>query len=466
MNTRILRRGLYGAAFAVVVASAAWGLSRSPSPAIQTAPPGPALGTVVTERPTLAPLVQKVSPAVVSITVDGRKVVNDNPMLEDPFFRRFFNVPDQQMEREFRSAGSGVIVDAAKGYLITNNHVVEDADKITVVLSDNRRFEAKVVGTDPDADIAVLQIPAQDLTAIPLGDSERLEVGDFVVAIGQPFGLRQTVTLGIVSAVGRSGLNLEGYEDFIQTDASINPGNSGGALVDLSGDLVGINTAIVGPSGGNVGIGFAIPINMVQNITNQLIAHGKVVRGQLGVLVQDLTPDVATAMKLEADGGAVVSRVYQGSAADRAGIKAGDVITALDSMAIHNGSDLRNKVGLKSPGERVDIDLVRDGKAQSITVRLQPQTDMTVQGGTVDARLEGVDFATAPADQAAGVDVLRIDRSSAAYRSGLRAGDVITGINRQPVDSVDDLIGVVSGSEGALLLDIRRGDSSLFLVLR
>ena len=258
-------------------------------------------------RPTLAPMLKQVTPAVVNISTKSLIKMQQNPLFNDPFFRRFFDVPEMPKERESQALGSGVIVDAKKGYILTNNHVIAKADEITVTLNDHRQFEAKVVGTDPDADLAVISIKAERLSELAMADSDTLEVGDFVVAIGNPFGLEQTVTSGIVSALGRSGLGIEGYENFIQTDASINPGNSGGALVDLDGKLVGVNTAIVGPSGGNVGIGFAIPSNMAQSIMNQLIEFGEVRRGQMGVMIQDVTPDLAKAFGIDRQSGAVIA---------------------------------------------------------------------------------------------------------------------------------------------------------------
>ena len=259
-----------------------------------------------------------------------------NPLLDDPFFRHFFNIPDQPRERKAQSVGSGVVVDARRGYVITNHHVIDGAEKITVTLSNGRQLAAKVIGSDPESDVAVIQIPGGNLTALPLADSQRLRVGDFVVAVGNPFGLGQTVTSGIVSALGRTGLGIQGYEDFIQTDASINPGNSGGALVNLRGELVGINTAIIAPGGGNVGIGFAIPSNMVSRLMNQIIAHGSVRRGQLGVSVQDLTPELAQAFNIPADQGAVIAQVSPRSAAARAGLKEGDVVLRINDRTIRD----------------------------------------------------------------------------------------------------------------------------------
>ncbi len=325
--------------------------------------------------PSLAPLVRQVTPAVVNVAVESRQPVEVNPLFRDPQFRRFFNLPDQPSERKVLAAGSGVIFDAKNGYVMTNNHVVEHADKIVITLKDGRTFTAKLVGADPATDIAVVKIPAENLTALPLGDSSGLEVGDYVVAVGNPFGLGQTVTSGIVSALGRSGLKIEGYEDFIQTDASINPGNSGGALVNLRGELVGINTAILAPSGGNVGIGFAVPIKMARVVADQLIAYGKIQRGRVGVQIQDVTPDIANAMGLDKAGGALVARVEANSPAAKAGLKQGDVITAVDGQPVRNASDLRNQVGLVRVGEKVDLTYRRGKDENKVTLRVAELPD-------------------------------------------------------------------------------------------
>ena len=322
------------------------------------------------QTPSLAPLVKQVTPAVVNIAVKATEEV-ENPLFQDPLFRRFFNIPEGSIKREVQAAGSGVIVDAQAGYVMTNNHVIEHADQIVVTLKDNRHFDAKLIGTDPETDIALLKIDADNLKALPIGDSDRLEVGDFVVAIGNPFNLGQTVTSGIVSALGRSGLDIEHYENFIQTDASINPGNSGGALINLRGELIGINTAIVGPSGGNVGIGFAVPINMARNVMDQLVAHGAVKRGRIGLTLQDLTPDIAEAMHLDVNEGAIVSRVEAQSPAKRAGIKPGDVIVAVDGTPVHGSSDLRNRVGLIPIGQNISLTILRNGAQQNIDVRVE-----------------------------------------------------------------------------------------------
>jgi Do/DeqQ family serine protease len=338
------------------------------------APPGlagaiPDIGGAV---PSLAPMLTNITPGVVNIAVKGR-VREQNPLLQDPFFRRFFNVPQGQgyAERETQATGSGVIVDAAQGYVLTNAHVVANETSITITTKDNRRLPAKLVGRDAETDVAVLKIEPGKLTAVPLGDSDKLQVGDFVVAIGNPFGLGQTVTSGIVSALGRSGLGIEGYEDFIQTDASINPGNSGGALVDLRGNLVGINTAILAPGGGNIGIGFAVPINMAHRVMDQLIRYGEVKRGRIGVTIQDLTPDLAQAMNTTRVSGAVIARVEPGSSADHAGLKTGDLVVAANGVPVHSGTQLRNAIGLSRIGDEVNLTLDRGGSERSLGVKVE-----------------------------------------------------------------------------------------------
>jgi Do/DeqQ family serine protease len=331
-------------------------LAQAPPSAVPTGNFGAAI-------PTLAPLVKKVTPSVVNIAV---KIPQEqNPLFKDPFFRRFFNDGSTGQKKETNAAGSGVIVDARQGLIVTNNHVVAKADEILVTLTDGRRLQAKRVGTDPDTDIAIIKVPATDLVAIALGDSDKLEVGDFVVAVGNPFAIGQTVTQGIVSALGRNGLGIEGYEDFIQTDAAINPGNSGGALVNLRGELIGINTAIVGPI--NVGIGFAIPANMVRDVMDQLLKYGEVRRGQLGVTLQDLTPDLIQSMGLPAyQSGVVIASVGAGSAAERAGLKASDVITAIGKTPVRGSSDFRNKIGLMRIGDVVELTVLRAGRSMVV----------------------------------------------------------------------------------------------------
>jgi Do/DeqQ family serine protease len=322
---------------------------------------------------TLAPVVSRITPGVVGISVRGR-VREDNPLLQDPMVRRFFNLQQQPVERETEATGSGVIVDAAQGYVMTNAHVVENANNIEVTTKDNRRLTAKLIGRDPDTDIAVLQIPAGSLTSVPIGDSDRLQVGDFVLAIGNPFGLGQTVTSGIISALGRSGLGIEGYEDFIQTDASINPGNSGGPLVDLQGRVVGINTAILAPGGGNIGIGFAVPINMARQVMDQLINYGEIKRGRIGVAIQDLTPDLAQALGTKHTQGAVIARVEPGSSAERAGLRTNDLVVAINGAPMRSGTELRNRVGLSRIGDEVELAVERGGVERNVTVRVERVT--------------------------------------------------------------------------------------------
>ncbi len=323
--------------------------------------------------PSLAPMLSRITPGVVNIAVRGR-VKEQNPLLQDPIFRRFFNVPQNQQlqERETQATGSGVIIDAAQGYVLTNGHVAANATRIEVTTKDNRRLTAKLIGTDADTDIALLQIPAGNLTAVPMGDSDRLQVGDFVLAIGNPFGLGQTVTSGIVSALGRSGLGIEGYEDFIQTDASINPGNSGGPLVNLRGECVGINTAILTPDRGNIGIGFAVPVNMARKVMEQILRFGEVKRGRIGVAIQDLTPDLAQAMNTTHTTGAVIARVDPGSPAERAGLHSGDLVVAINGVAVRGGTQLRNMIGLARIGEDVELTVDSRGAERRVAVHVDP----------------------------------------------------------------------------------------------
>jgi Do/DeqQ family serine protease len=339
-------------------------------PALAGAPIPEADGSALTS---VAGVVSRITPGVVGIAVRG-EVRENNPLAQDPLFRQFFNFPSQPIERETEAVGSGVIVDAAQGYVLTNNHVVENATNIEVTTKDNRRFKARLIGRDPATDIAVLQIPAENLTAVPMGDSDHLQVGDFVLAVGNPFGLGQTVTSGIVSALGRTGLGIEGYEDFIQTDASINPGNSGGALVDLRGRLIGINTAILAPEGGNVGIGFAVPINMAREVMDQLVRYGQVRRGQIGVAIQDLTPDLARALGTTRTEGALIARVVPGSPAERAGLRSSDLVLAVNGAPIRSAADLRNRIGLAPIGAEIALTVDRAGSQRQVTVRIGQAT--------------------------------------------------------------------------------------------
>ena len=418
--------------------------------------------------PTLAPMLERATPAVVNISTVTRVRVS-NPLLDDPFFRHFFRVPKQQRERKSSSAGSGVVVDAERGYLLTNHHVISQADEVHVTLRDGRRLKAELVGSDPETDVAVIRIPAEGLTALKLADSDRLRVGDFVVAIGNPFGLGQTVTSGIVSALGRSGLGIEGYEDFIQTDASINPGNSGGALVNLNGELVGINTAILSKSGGSQGIGFAIPANMAQQVMAQLVEFGEVRRGRLGVGVQDLTPDLAAAFGIRSGRGAVVSSIASGSAAERAGLRVGDVIVAVNGRATEDGASVRNAIGLLRVGDEAKLSVLRDGRKLSLGMKVEGIGGEQLGGRDLHPRLRGATLVDVSQDgpngPVQGVAIADVARGSPAWNAGLRKGDLITSANRIPVQSIAQMEAAVSGRKG-LLLNIRRGNGALFLMLK
>lgn len=422
--------------------------------------------------PTLAPLLAQVTPAVVNISVESQQTTELNPLLNDPFFKHFFDMPPMPQQRHHMSAGSGVIFDIEKGYVLTNHHVIENGDRIVVTLKDRRRFDAKLIGSDPGTDIALLEIEAEDLTALDLGDSDRLQVGDYVLAIGNPFGLGQTVTSGIVSALGRSGLNVEGYEDFIQTDASINPGNSGGALVTLDGRMVGINTAIIAPSGGNVGIGFAVPANMAKAVIDQLIEFGEVQRGQLGVTIQDFTPDLAEALGVEAGVGAVVSQVMPDSAAEAAGLQPGDLIVSVDGRTVTGSADLRSQIGLKRLGREIEINIIRDGQTLTLKAELRRGGRIGTRGGDRGlSRLSGVELRDLQPDDPfyddiSGVVVVQIVADSPAARSGLDAGDIIMAVNRVPVASVAEFREQLAAIDGALALTIQRGSARIFLLVR
>jgi len=422
--------------------------------------------------PSLAPMLERVLPAVVNIYTESRVTEQrQSPFRNDPFFEKFFGGPQgQPRERRVSSLGSGVIIDAVKGHVITNSHVISGADQISVRLNDGRDLEATLVGQDADADIAVIQIPADALQHVEIGDSDKLRVGDFVVAIGNPFGLGQTATSGIVSALGRSGLNIEDYEDFIQTDASINQGNSGGALVNLRGELVGINTAILAPGGGNIGIGFAIPINMAQLLTRQIIEYGEVRRGRLGVIAQNLSPELAEALGISSTKGAVISQVMPDTAAEAAGLKEGDVIIAVDDREISDASGLRNTIGLYRADDEVSIRFIRDEEESTLRIRLKPIDAPQGQGQKLSARLEGVRLEDIDDQEGTqgerGVRVAQVEQGSPAFQAGLREGDLIISVNKQPVYGLKDVEQSISEQDSMLLLNILRGNSGLFIVIR
>lgn len=420
------------------------------------------------ELPSLAPMLKQVNPAVVNIATYAQEQLY-NPLLNDPFFRFFFDVPEPRQPRTQKrqqSAGSGVIVDAREGIVVTNYHVIKGADEIHVSLTDSRNYKAKLVGVDPDLDIAVLKIKPENLTAVKLGDSSQLEVGDFVIAIGNPFGLGQTVTTGIVSALGRTGLGIEGYENFIQTDASINPGNSGGALVDLNGKLIGINTAIIAPSGGNVGIGFAIPINMVQSAMKQILQYGEVRRGDIGLTIQDISHELRQAFNLRSgQRGVLVTGVSDGSSAEKAGIKPGDVIVAVDGELTTSSGQLRSQIGVKGIGDKVTIDIIREGNTKQFAVQVAEPVDVaTAITGKISRLLEGARFENHSSGE--GVVVTSIAPNSNAGYSGLRQGDIIIGANRQRVTDLDSFRKALSGNYQQLLLHINRNGYVFYLVIR
>jgi Do/DeqQ family serine protease len=425
--------------------------------------------------PSLAPMIERISPAVVNISVSGQ-VDNENPLAQDEFFRRFFDFeqPPNGRRREVEAAGSGVIVDSKQGYILTNHHVVENADKITVTLADNRSLGAKVVGSDAGSDLAVLKVVSTELVDMPLGDSSKLRVGDYVVAIGNPFGFSNTVTSGIVSALGRSGINRDAYEDFIQTDASINPGNSGGALVNLSGELVGINSAIISRTGGNIGIGFAIPVNMVRSIMEQLITHGSVSRGLLGVNIQDITPEVAETYALHDNSGALVAAVSPNSAAERAGIQIGDVIVSINEHRVRDSGSLKATVGLLRPGATVQVGVIRDGREQKIAATLGEATtaaavleqpDEEEQSAQLDPVFEGAQLVDSEPGGVPGLLVARVDPGSAAAERGLRPGDLITKVNRVRVRNLTEAAQVVDGAR-SIMLEVQRGNRNQLILMR
>lgn len=447
------------------------------------------------QLPSLAPMLEKVMPSVVSINVEGSTTVKTPRMPQQ--FQQFFgdNSPfcqdgspfqsspmcqggggqgqDQDQggantqQEKFRALGSGVVIDAAKGYVVTNNHVVDNATKIQVQLSDGRKYDAKVIGKDPRSDIALIQLnDAKNLTAIKIADSDDLRVGDYTVAIGNPYGLGETVTSGIVSALGRSGLNVENYENFIQTDAAINRGNSGGALVNLNGELIGINTAILAPDGGNIGIGFAIPSTMVKNLTAQMVEYGQVKRGELGIMGTELNSELAKAMKVDAQRGAFVSQVLANSSAAKAGVKAGDVVTSINGKQISSFAALRAQIGSLPVGTKMSLGLIRDGKPLTVNVELQQSTQNKVESATIYTGIEGADLSNYEVKGVKGVKVDTVKPGSAAARIGLKKDDVILGVNQQAVANLGELRKILDSKPSVLALNIQRGDSSLYLLMQ
>lgn len=409
--------------------------------------------------PSLAPMLEKITPAVVNISTLG-PTPQRNPLMDDPFFRRFFDFPETNANPRPQSLGSGVVVDSDNGYIVTNYHVIENASKILVTLADGREAVATSVGADPEADIALIKIALPDLVSLNWADSTALRVGDFCVAIGNPFGLGQTVTSGIISALGRSGLGIEAFEDFIQTDASINPGNSGGALVSLTGELIGINTAIVGPSGGNVGIGFAIPANMAVNIIDQLIEYGEVKRGSLGIAAQELTPRLAEAFGIEARYGVIISRIREGSSADKAGLRVGDVITAIDGRPVRDIKAVRNRIGLVRLGQRMQLSVLRD----NVSVDIDAVVERLIY---INPLLEGVEFETRSSSNGSKyIVVSSVAQGSSFDRYGLEEDDIVLSVNQRVVSTVDELEQVAETNQKEILLLVQRGLNTQYVRIR
>jgi len=418
--------------------------------------------------PSLAPVLEKVLPAVVSVQVEGTAVQSQKVPEE---LKKFFGdeAPDQpQQPQPFEGLGSGVIIDAAKGYVLTNNHVINQAQKISVQLNDGREFDAKLIGGDDQSDIALLQLQnPSNLTQIAIADSDKLRVGDFVVAVGNPFGLGQTATSGIVSALGRSGLNLEGLENFIQTDASINRGNSGGALLNLNGELIGINTAILAPGGGSVGIGFAIPSNMAQTLSHQLIQFGEIKRGLLGIKGTEMSADIAKAFNLNVQRGAFVSEVLPNSGSAKAGIKSGDVIVSLNGKALNSFAELRSRIATTEPGAKVKLGLLRDGKPLDVEVTLDKSTSASASAELISPALQGAELSDGQLkDGTKGIRVGEVEKGSSAAQAGLHKDDVIIGVNRARVQSIAEMRKVLETKPSVMALHIVRGNDSIYLLLR
>lgn len=416
--------------------------------------------------PSLAPMLEKVLPAVVSVQVEGTARQSQRIPEE---LKKYFgeDAPDQQAQ-PFEGLGSGVIIDAAKGYILTNNHVISQADKISVQLNDGREFDAKLIGGDDQSDIALLQVQnPSNLTQIAIADSDKLRVGDFAVAVGNPFGLGQTTTSGIVSALGRSGLNLEGLENFIQTDASINRGNSGGALLNLNGELIGINTAILAPGGGSIGIGFAIPSNMAKTLSQQLIQFGEVKRGLLGIKGMEMSADIAKAFKLNVQRGAFVSEVLPNSGSAKAGVKSGDVIVSLNDKPLSSFAELRSRIATTEPGAKVKLGLIREGKPLTVEVTLDKSTSSSASAEQISPTLQGATLSDGQLKNGTkGISVTTVEKSSPAAQAGLHQDDVIVGVNRTRVQSIAEMRKVLESKPAVIALQIIRGNDTLYILLR
>ncbi|MBG0551912.1 serine endoprotease DegQ [Enterobacter hormaechei] len=416
--------------------------------------------------PSLAPMLEKVLPAVVSVQVEGTARQSQRIPEE---LKKYFgeDAPDQQAQ-PFEGLGSGVIIDAAKGYILTNNHVISQADKISVQLNDGREFDAKLIGGDDQSDIALLQVQnPSNLTQIAIADSDKLRVGDFAVAVGNPFGLGQTATSGIVSALGRSGLSLEGLENFIQTDASINRGNSGGALLNLNGELIGINTAILAPGGGSIGIGFAIPSNMAKTLSQQLIQFGEVKRGLLGIKGMEMSADIAKAFKLNVQRGAFVSEVLPNSGSAKAGVKSGDVIVSLNDKPLSSFAELRSRIATTEPGAKVKLGLIREGKPLTVEVTLDKSTSSSASAEQISPALQGATLSDGQLKNGTkGISVTTVEKSSPAAQAGLHQDDVIVGVNRTRVQSIAEMRKVLESKPAVIALQIIRGNDTLYILLR